>query len=191
VRDDLLAGDWVWEKLCPTVLDRLRKIFADLDERYNPPSDNDMAVLAAAVTGMQFLDLPPEQEFPVWGIDVLGRELRAPLWPNGKLPFDWNERGFGHPRYRPTTWHDLVSEEQANGTRRLAPPFQSCPDLIGRLRKTMAPTNPGAVLDNSFIADFLEKVIPHVTGETPSALTIWQWLRQPHKRKRGRRRIHP
>jgi len=179
----MLTGDWIWEPLClsaSTIAAYLCQFIVD-DGRYNVPLPDDAAALAAALYAARFCNLPPDQEFPVWGIDVFGRELRAPLWPGGKLPCDWNERGFGHPRYTPTTWHDLVAEP--DGDR----PF----DMIGRLRKAMAATNPGVKLSKNFIADFLAKVIPYVTGERPSAATIKQWFKQPHERKRGRRRIHP
>jgi hypothetical protein len=157
----------------------VREIVAGLGKQYRSPLDDDMARLAAVLTGMQYCNLPPEKEFPGFPmrlLDVLGNEviIRAPLFPPGVIPCDWEDRApFGHPRYvKPTTWHDLAS------------------DMAAEFRRAMEPTNRGRRFGNRFaVARFLEKVIPLVTGETPSDVTVGQWLTQPRQRKRPRERI--
>jgi hypothetical protein len=107
-------------------------------------------------------------EFPQRRTDALGNEYvtKAPLPPGVSLP-GWPEHAFGHPRYdKPTTWRDLA--------RDMADEFHGA---MGRTLGTRA------------TARFLEKVIPLVTGETPSADNIRQHLAAPYQRKRPRKRI--
>ena len=159
----------------PITVAQVREIIAGLGGRYVAASGDDMARLAAVYTGMQYCNLPLEQEFPGFPIrllDVLGNEvvIRAPLWPPGIRPCDWEDRAFGHPRFeKPVNWHDLA------------------PQMAAEFRRAMKPTN---LRRKRFpVAHFLEKAIPLVTGETPSAITIRQWLKQPYQRNRPRKRI--
>jgi hypothetical protein len=161
----------------PVTVERVREMIRGLGGSYVDPSADDMARLAAVYTGMQYCNLHPEQEFPGFPIrllDVLGNEviIRAPLFPPGERPCDWDDRAFGHPRFeKPTNWHDLA------------------PDMASEFRQMMKPTNPGRRFGNKYaVARFLKKMIPLVTGETPSAATIGQELKQPYQRKRPRTR---
>jgi hypothetical protein len=103
-------------------------------------------------------------------VDVRGNKytIEAPLFPPDQVPADWDERAFGHPRYaEPTTWRDLAK------------------DIADEFHGTM-----GRTFDRrGATARFLEKVIPLITGETPSATDIGQWLMQPKNRKRPKERI--
>jgi len=128
---------------------------------------------------------PSEQgapDFPIrLGTGVSGNEVAIlePMWPGGKLPFDWETRKrpdgtvIGHPRRFKNTWHDLA------------------PGMITEFLPAMTPTNSdsGFAPNKSYIARCLEKVIPRVTGEKPRAATIRQWLLKPYERKRPRRRL--
>jgi hypothetical protein len=166
------------DALRPVTVGRVRGIIKKvLGSRYVDPSDDDVARLAAVYTGMQYCNLPPEQEFPGFPIhllDVLGNEviIRAPLWPPGVRPCDWDDRAFGHPRHFKKGWHDLA------------------PDMVAEFRRMMKPTNPGRRFGNKYaVARFLEEMIPLVIGERPSAATIGQELKQPYQRKRPRKRL--
>jgi hypothetical protein len=161
----------------PITAKRLRKIIKGLGD-YEVPFADDLAVFAAVLTGMQYCNLPLEQEFsgfPIRLLDVRGNKviIRAPLWPPGVHPCDWDDRAFGHPRFeKPTNWLDLA------------------PDMEAAFLKAMKPTNPRRKFGKRFaVARFLEEVIPLITGETPSAATIGQQLIQPRKRKRPRKRV--
>jgi hypothetical protein len=164
----------------PITIDKVREIIEGLKGRYVVPLDDDMARLAAVYTGMQYSNLPPEQEFPGFPIrllDVLGNEviIRAPLFPPGVIPCDWEDRApFGHPRYvKPTTWNDLAD------------------DMAAEFRRAMEPTNRGRRFGKKYaVAQFLEKVIPLIfPDQKPSHGTIWQQLARPYKRRRPRKRI--
>ena len=168
----------------PITAEQVREIIEGLKGRYVVPSDDDMARLAAVCTGIQYCNLPPGEEFPGFPIrllDVLGNEvvIRAPLWPPGCLPFDWDKRAradgtiIGHPRVEEKTWHDLA------------------PDMAAEFRRAMKPTNPGRRFGNKYaVAKFLEKVIPLIfSDQKPSDRTVWQQLTRPYKRKRPRKRI--
>jgi hypothetical protein len=148
------------------------------------PGEPELAVLAAELTGYQYCNILPEQEFkdfPIRVTDVLGNvyDIKAPLWP-GDPPVDWDKRvfddprrrAFGHARRFRRTWHDLV------------------PDLAAAFRKALRPANPDRQFGlNYAIASFLEQAIPRITGETPSAATIGRELAGPRPRKRPRKRL--
>jgi hypothetical protein len=162
----------------PITIRQLRKIIAGLGDRYNKmmPPDDALTRLAVVLTARQpQYDLPPEQQwenlgFPMHLTDVLGNEyiIKAPLLPLGVSLPGWPEHAFGHPRYdKPTTWRDLARDMAADFHGAMGCTFD-------RRRAT---------------ARFLEKVIPLVTGETPSATAIGQWLVQPRPRARPRKRI--
>jgi hypothetical protein len=162
----------------PITVTQVRGIIEDLEGRYVVPSGDDIARLAAVYTGMQYCNLPPEQEFPGFPIrllDVLGNEviIRAPLWPPGVRPCDWDDRPFGHPRFEKlTNWLVLAH------------------DMAAEFRRMMKPTNPHRKFGDKYaVARFLEKMIPLVTGETPARSTIERHLKKPYRRKRPRKRI--
>jgi hypothetical protein len=163
--------------LQPITTKRLREIFLELGWEKMMPPDDKLQRLAAIYTGLQDCDLPPEplspepeKNYPTQ-IDAFGNRVQLPLL--GPVPFDWHLRGIGHPRYaQPTTWPYLVDEHS------MVVDFHTA---IGRKLGTRA------------TARFLERVIPLITREMPSATTIRQYLATSsyRKRKRKRKRIHP
>jgi hypothetical protein len=168
----------------PITADKVREIIEGLEGRYVVPSDDDMARLAAVYTGMQYCNLPPEQEFrdfPIRLLDVLGNEMiiPTPLWPPGVRPCDWNDRTradgtiIGHLRVEVKTWRDLAA------------------DMAAEFRRAMEPPNPGRRFGNKYaVPQFLKEVIPLIfSDQKPSVGTIWQQLARPYKRKRLKKRI--
>ena len=164
----------------PITVKQIREIIVGLGDRYKKmmPSDDKLNRLAVVFTSRQpqydhtpeenwaafghlFSLWPLDVEFPVHTIDVRGNKytLEAPLFHPEHIPFDWDQRAIGHPCYaKPTTWQDLAQ------------------DLVDEFHGTM-----GQKFDlRGASARFLEKVIPLITGERPSAETIGRrlvWLR--------------
>jgi hypothetical protein len=170
----------------PITIEQVRGIIKGLGGRYVTPSDDDMARLAAVYTGMQYRNLPPEEEFPGFPIrllDVGGNEviIRRPLFPPGVHPFDWDKRAFGHPRHFEIGWKDPWPAETDPSLAH---------NMAAEFRRAMDPTNPGRSFGDKYaVARFLEKIIPLVTGETPARRTIERHLKKPYQRKRPRKRI--
>jgi len=170
--------------LKPISPEQLRRIIAGLGARYERmmPADDKLFRLARMCTARQpQYDHTPEQQwaayghlfglwpsgvgFPVQTIDVRGNKytLKAPLFHPKHIPPDWDQRAIGHPCYaEPTTWRDIVQD--------LADEFHGA---MGRTFDWRGAT-----------ARFLEKVIPLITGERPSARTIGQRLIWLHSRRR-------
>lgn len=163
--------------LPPITVKQVRQIIRALGDQYKVPSDDALAELAAVLTGHQYCNVLPEEElegFPRRVQDALGNEyvIKAPLLPDPP-PVDWqgpgriseqaqDKRTLGHPRHFERTWHDLA------------------PDMAAAFHKAM-----GRKLGKrAATARFLEKVIPLVTGETPSVHTIGRELMSPRQRKR-------
>jgi hypothetical protein len=169
----------------PITVSQLRGIIAGLGVRYEKlmPCDDTLTKLAVVLTarhprydhtpeqqweafGPLFHLWPPEVEFPVHTIDVRGNKytLKAPLFHPKHIPFDWDKRAIGHPCYaKSTTWGDIAL------------------DLVDEFHGAM-----GQTFDlRGAPARFLEKVIPLITRETPSARTIAQrlvWLRSRQRK---------
>lgn len=152
--------------VAPITTGQLRKIIAGLGKRYCPPSANELAVLAAVLTGMQSCnlidDLGQGPEFFTRVEDVKGGPARIhkePPWL--QLTFDADKRAIGHPRRRKKTWRDLA------------------PDIAAEFRKAMRPTNlhePFRDRDGP-VAAFVAAVVPLIfPDQRPSAGAVGQCL---------------
>jgi hypothetical protein len=172
----------------PITVKELLKIFAG-SEVFKRQHDRDLALgrkaelplLAAILTGLQYCDFLPEEEFkgfPAHVTDVLGNEhtIKAPLLPDPP-PFDWDARSryddvsgklvqsaFGHPRRFEKKWHD--------------------DDIKLRIRDEFHKAMGRKFSDKHATARFLFVMIPRITGERPSLDTIASELVQPRLRKR-------
>jgi hypothetical protein len=163
-------------------VDELREIIAPLldPQQDKMPEEPELSVLAATLTGMQYYNLPPEEEFKALGFpmrltDVLGNEyvIKAPLWPD-RPPVDWEDRkrpdgtGFGHPRPYRKDWRDITD------------------DIVAALQKAMVKANPKRKYSrgSNFVIDFVFAVSPRILSRPWSRSVVKQWLVQPYPRKR-------
>ena len=97
------------DDLQPITAEQLRKIIEGLESRCKVPPVDELAVLAAALTGLQYCNLPPDQEwdrdFPTRVTDVTSRrDTVRKTSPRLRPTFDIDERTrddgttIGHPR---------------------------------------------------------------------------------------------
>jgi hypothetical protein len=148
----------------PITTDELCEIFAEVLKRKidQPPKPKELSALAAALTAMYLRHLNPDENIVVFELSVLQRLALRP----SEMP---SPRRMIVP---PITqnWHTYAF------------------DIIAEFRAAMAPANPHMKFGKHFVARFLERVIPRITDETPSAGTIERWLKGPDQRKRHRPR---
>jgi hypothetical protein len=172
-------------------VDELREIIAPLLDPHQDkmPKEPELSVLAATLTGGQYCNLPPEEEFKALGFpmrltDVLGNEyvIKAPLWPDHppvdwvyQKPVDWEDRKrsdgnthFGHPRPYRKDWRDITD------------------DIVAALQKAMGKANPERKYSrgSNFVIDFVFAVSPRILSRPWSRSVVKQWLVQPYPRKR-------
>lgn len=166
------------DDLQPITAEQLRKIIEGLESRCKVPPVDELAVLAAALTGLQYCNLPPDQEwdrdFPTRVTDVTSRrDTVRKTSPRLRPTFDIDERTrddgttIGHPRHDEKDWRDLA------------------PDIAARFRRVY----PGQEFGDRGgpVARFAAAVIPLIfPGQNPDADTVGQYLAR-HRRKQETR----
>jgi hypothetical protein len=151
----------------PITAHELGEIFASILKRKGdqPPAPAELDALADVLIAMHLRFSNPDENIVMLDLST---QQRLALRPHG-MP---SPRMIAHSKDFISNWHDLA------------------PNMIAEFRQAMRSTN-RRPFGNKTVARFLKRVVPRVTGETPTETTIVRWLAKPPPRKRPPKAPHP